>query len=60
VGIDLDCLSGPAGVWGGVYTAASLGWLWLVEGPRPDRWDLLGAIVCVGGAAIILWGLRVE
>ena len=30
------------------------------RGPRPDRWDLLGAIVCVGGAAIILWGLRVE
>ncbi len=45
--------------YGGVYIAASLGWLWLVEGTRPDRWDLLGALVCMGGAAIILWGPRV-
>jgi small multidrug resistance family-3 protein len=45
--------------YGGVYIAASLGWLWLVEGMRPDRWDLLGALVCMGGAAIILWGPRV-
>ncbi|MFQ5763614.1 MAG: YnfA family protein [Rhodospirillales bacterium] len=44
--------------YGGVYIAASLGWLWAVEGMRPDRWDLLGALVCVGGAAIILFGPR--
>lgn len=41
--------------YGGVYIAASLVWLWWVEGVRPDRWDLLGAMVCLGGAAIILW-----
>lgn len=44
--------------YGGVYIAASLGWLWTVEGARPDRWDLLGAGVCLMGAAIILWGPR--
>lgn len=44
--------------YGGVYIAASLGWLWLVEGTRPDRWDLIGAAVCLGGAAIILFGPR--
>ena len=42
--------------YGGVYIAASLGWLWLVEGSRPDRWDAIGALVCLAGAAIILWG----
>ena len=41
--------------YGGVYIAASLMWMWLVEGARPDRWDLLGAIICLLGAAIILW-----
>lgn len=40
--------------YGGVYIAASLAWLWAVEGVRPDRWDLVGAILCVGGAAVIL------
>ena len=33
-------------------------WLWLIEGARPDRWDLIGASVCLGGAAIILFGPR--
>lgn len=44
--------------YGGVYIAASLGWLWFVEGAKPDRWDLIGAAVCLTGAAIILFGPR--
>ena len=44
--------------YGGVYIAASLVWLWAVEGARPDRWDALGAAVCLIGAAVILFGPR--
>lgn len=44
--------------YGGVYIAASLMWLWMVEGMRPDRWDLAGAGVCLLGAAVILFGPR--
>lgn len=44
--------------YGGVYIAASIAWLWTVEGARPDRWDLVGAAVCLAGAAIILFGPR--
>ena len=44
--------------YGGVYIVAALGWLWLVEGYRPDRWDLLGAAVSLAGAAIILLAPR--
>jgi small multidrug resistance family-3 protein len=44
--------------YGGAYIASSLGWLWVVEGARPDRWDMLGGAVCLAGAAIILWGPR--
>ncbi len=40
--------------YGGVYIAASLLWLWLVEGARPDRWDAAGAVLCLVGAAIII------
>ncbi|MCG5248130.1 YnfA family protein [Methylorubrum extorquens] len=42
-------------VYGGVYIVASLGWLWAVEGFRPDRWDAIGAAICLAGAAVILW-----
>jgi small multidrug resistance family-3 protein len=44
--------------YGGVYIAASLAWLWMAEGLRPDRWDLIGAFICFAGAAVILWAPR--
>lgn len=44
--------------YGGVYVAASLVWLWAVEGVRPDRWDLVGSAICVAGAAVVLFGPR--
>jgi small multidrug resistance family-3 protein len=44
--------------YGGVYIAASLAWLWSVEGQRPDRFDLTGAAICLLGAGIILFAPR--
>lgn len=44
--------------YGGIYIACSLVWLWAVEGVRPDRWDLLGAGICLIGAAVILLAPR--
>ncbi|MCZ2157118.1 MAG: YnfA family protein [Bryobacterales bacterium] len=44
--------------YGGVYILASIGWLRVVEGVAPDRWDLLGVTVCLLGAAIIFFGPR--
>ena len=44
--------------YGGVYIAASLFWLWGIERIPPDRWDVLGAGLCLVGAAVILWGPR--
>jgi small multidrug resistance family-3 protein len=41
--------------YGGVYIAASLIWLWAAEGMRPDRWDIIGALICLIGAAVILF-----
>ena len=44
--------------YGGVYIAASLLWLWSVEGTRPDRWDVAGGVLCLAGAMVILFGPR--
>jgi small multidrug resistance family-3 protein len=44
--------------YGGVYIVASLLWLWLVEGQRPDKSDAIGSIICIVGALVILFGQR--
>jgi small multidrug resistance family-3 protein len=49
--------------YGGVYILSSLLWLWWVEGVRPDRWDVLGATICLrdsesGYAASALRSMR--
>ena len=44
--------------YGGIYILFALGWLWVAEGVKPDRWDAIGVAVCLVGASIILWGPR--
>ena len=44
--------------YGGVYICASLAWLWAVESVRPDRWDVIGAFLCIVGATVIILGPR--
>ncbi len=39
--------------YGGVYVASAVVWGWLVEKQSPDRWDLLGATICMLGTATI-------
>jgi small multidrug resistance family-3 protein len=56
--IEADAAGRAFAAYGGVYIAASLGWLWVVEETRPDHWDVLGAVICLSGAAIILFGPR--
>lgn len=56
--VDSSAAGRAFAAYGGVYIAASIVWLWLIEGARPDRWDLIGTSVCLLGAAIILLGPR--
>lgn len=44
--------------YGGIYIVASLGWLWLAEGQRPDSWDMAGAALAVIAASVILFAPR--
>ncbi len=56
--IDSEAAGRAYAAYGGVYIAASLLWLWLAEGIKPDRWDLTGMTVALVGSVIILAGPR--
>ena len=56
--VDVPAAGRAYAIYGGIYIAAALLWLWLIEGQRPDRWDITGAAVCLIGAAIILLAPR--
>ncbi|ODS56473.1 MAG: hypothetical protein ABS36_06205 [Acidobacteria bacterium SCN 69-37] len=40
--------------YGGIYIAASLAWLWVVEGQRPTTPDTIGAAIAIVGAVTII------
>lgn len=44
--------------YGGVFVAGSLAWGMTVDGFRPDRFDLVGAAVCLVGVALIMYAPR--
>jgi len=44
--------------YGGIYIAASVLFMATIEQVRPDRWDLIGAAICIIGAGIIFLGPR--
>lgn len=56
--VDTPAAGRAYAAYGGIYIMAALGWMWLVESVRPDRWDILGVAVCLIGAAIILLAPR--
>jgi small multidrug resistance family-3 protein len=44
--------------YGGVFVAGSLAWGTLVDGFRPDRFDLVGATICLAGVGVIMYSPR--
>lgn len=44
--------------YGGVYILSSILWLWIGDGLTPDRWDWIGAALCLTGASVIYFGPR--
>jgi small multidrug resistance family-3 protein len=56
--VETDHAGRAYAAYGGVYIVSAIAGLWAVEGVKPDRWDLLGGLICLTGAAIILWGPR--
>lgn len=46
--------------YGGVYVSVALLWLWLIDGQKPDRWDILGVAVTLIGMSIIAFAPRAK
>ena len=44
--------------YGGIFVAGSLVWAAAVDGYRPDRFDVVGALVCLVGVAVIMYAPR--
>jgi small multidrug resistance family-3 protein len=44
--------------YGGVFVAGSLLWGIAFDGFRPDRYDLIGAVICLVGASVIAYSPR--
>ena len=44
--------------YGGVFVAGSLAWGVVADGYRPDRYDVIGALLCLAGVAVIMYAPR--
>lgn len=44
--------------YGGVFVAGSLLWGVIADGFRPDRYDLIGAAICLAGVGVIMYAPR--
>jgi len=44
--------------YGGVFVILSLLWGWWIDGRAPDRFDVVGAALCLAGVAVIMYAPR--
>ena len=44
--------------YGGIFVAGSLTWGVVMDGFRPDRYDIAGALICLLGVAVIMYAPR--
>ncbi|MDT0549154.1 MULTISPECIES: YnfA family protein [Streptomyces] len=44
--------------YGGIFVAGSIAWGMVADGYRPDRFDIIGALVCLAGMAVIMYAPR--
>ena len=44
--------------YGGVFIVLAVLWGWLVDKNVPDRYDMIGAAICLVGVSTMLWAPR--
>lgn len=56
--VETDAAGRAYAAYGGIYVCTALAWMWAVERVVPDRWDVAGALLCLAGMSLILFGPR--
>lgn len=44
--------------YGGIFIAMALLWAWKIDGFKPDKYDVIGALFALAGACIIVYAPR--
>lgn len=44
--------------YGGIFIVLAVLWAWQVDGFKPDRFDIIGAIICLIGVLVICYAPR--
>ena len=44
--------------YGGVFVGGSLAWGMVFDGFKPDRYDIIGALICLIGVAVVMYSPR--
>ncbi|MFH8576576.1 YnfA family protein [Streptomyces zaomyceticus] len=44
--------------YGGIFAVGTIAWGMVADGYRPDRFDIIGALVCLTGMAVIMYAPR--
>ncbi len=44
--------------YGGVFVVMSILWGWKVDNVMPDRFDLIGGLICLAGVSVIMYWPR--
>ncbi|MEU5636603.1 YnfA family protein [Streptomyces rishiriensis] len=53
-----DAFGRVLAAYGGIFVAGSIAWGVIADGYRPDRWDVIGALICLAGMAVIMYAPR--
>ena len=56
--VEADFAGRAYATYGTIYIIASILWMWGTEGNTPDRFDIIGSLICLIGAAIIFFAPR--
>jgi small multidrug resistance family-3 protein len=44
--------------YAGLFLVGALLWGWAIDGSRPDRYDVIGAVIVLAGVVVVLAGRR--
>ncbi|AWZ03425.1 MULTISPECIES: YnfA family protein [unclassified Streptomyces] len=58
IGAGVIALGRILAAYGGILVAGSIAWGMVADGYRPDRYDVIGAPVCLAGMAVIVYAPR--